>query len=69
VTRLPVHARVRLGICRSFQIVNVFPKLTALENVLLPAQLARDRGGGAHVARAEGEREDEYARRLPHAAL
>ena len=29
VTRLPVHARVRLGICRSFQIVNVFPRLSA----------------------------------------
>ena len=37
VTRLPVHARVRLGICRSFQIVNVFPQLTALQNVLIPA--------------------------------
>jgi branched-chain amino acid transport system ATP-binding protein len=37
VTRLPVHARVKMGICRSFQIVNVFPELTALENVLIPA--------------------------------
>ncbi len=36
VTRLPVHRRVKLGICRSFQIVNVFPRLTALENVLIP---------------------------------
>jgi branched-chain amino acid transport system ATP-binding protein len=36
ITRLPVHARVRRGICRSFQIVNVFPQLTALENVLIP---------------------------------
>jgi branched-chain amino acid transport system ATP-binding protein len=33
---MPVHQRVRLGICRSFQIVNVFPRLTALENVLVP---------------------------------
>jgi branched-chain amino acid transport system ATP-binding protein len=40
VTRLPVHARVRLGICRSFQIVNVFPQLTALENVLIPTLAA-----------------------------
>jgi branched-chain amino acid transport system ATP-binding protein len=37
VTRLPVHARVRLGICRSFQVVNIFPRLSALENVLIPA--------------------------------
>jgi branched-chain amino acid transport system ATP-binding protein len=36
VTHLPVHRRVRMGICRSFQIVNVFPELTALENVLIP---------------------------------
>ncbi len=40
ITRLPIHQRVRLGICRSFQIVNVFPQLTALENVLIPV-LAR----------------------------
>ncbi|HEY5191940.1 MAG TPA: ATP-binding cassette domain-containing protein, partial [Candidatus Deferrimicrobium sp.] len=25
ITRLPIHKRVRMGICRSFQIVNVFP--------------------------------------------
>ena len=43
VTRLSVHARVRLGICRSFQIVNVFPQLTALENVLIPALAALGR--------------------------
>ncbi len=43
VTHLPVHARVKLGICRSFQIVNVFPRLTALENVLIPALAAAGR--------------------------
>jgi branched-chain amino acid transport system ATP-binding protein len=36
ITRLPIHKRVRLGICRSFQIVNVFPQLTVLQNVLIP---------------------------------
>jgi branched-chain amino acid transport system ATP-binding protein len=36
VTRLSVHERVRMGICRSFQIANVFPRLTVLENVLIP---------------------------------
>ena len=40
VTRLPVHARVRLGMCRSFQVVNVFPQLSALENVLIPVLAA-----------------------------
>ena len=43
VTRLPIHARVRLGICRSFQIVNVFPALSALDNVLIPALAAAGR--------------------------
>jgi branched-chain amino acid transport system ATP-binding protein len=36
ITHLPIHKRVRLGICRSFQIVNIFPELTVLENVLIP---------------------------------
>jgi branched-chain amino acid transport system ATP-binding protein len=36
VSRLPIHQRVRLGICRSFQIVNIFPELTVLENLLIP---------------------------------
>src|SRR5512132_4107709 len=36
VTKSPVYRRVRMGICRSFQIVNIFPDLTALENVMIP---------------------------------
>jgi branched-chain amino acid transport system ATP-binding protein len=40
ITRLPIHRRVRMGICRSFQIVNVFPQLTVLQNVMIPV-LAR----------------------------
>jgi branched-chain amino acid transport system ATP-binding protein len=36
ITQLPIHKRVRLGICRSFQVVNIFPELTVLENVLIP---------------------------------
>ena len=40
ITRLPIHKRVRLGICRSFQIVNVFPELTVAQNVMIPV-LAR----------------------------
>ncbi len=36
ISRLPIHQRVRLGICRSFQIVNIFPELTVLENLLIP---------------------------------
>ncbi|HEU4382355.1 MAG TPA: ABC transporter ATP-binding protein [Anaeromyxobacteraceae bacterium] len=43
VTRLPVHRRVRLGMGRSFQIANVFPQLTVVQNVLIPALAQRGR--------------------------
>ncbi|MBU1274156.1 MAG: ABC transporter ATP-binding protein [Proteobacteria bacterium] len=36
ITHLPTHRRVRLGLCRSFQVVNVFPHLTVFENVEIP---------------------------------
>src|SRR5262249_35179556 len=35
VTRLPAHARARLGLGRTFQITQLCPDFTALENVLL----------------------------------
>ena len=38
ITALPPHRRSRLGIGRSFQITNIFPTLTALENVRLAVQ-------------------------------
>ncbi|MDX2140521.1 MAG: ABC transporter ATP-binding protein [Chloroflexota bacterium] len=38
ITTLPVHARAHLGIGRSFQITNIFPNLTVLENARLAAQ-------------------------------
>lgn len=38
ITDLSVHERTRLGIGRSFQITNVFPDLTVLENVRLAVQ-------------------------------
>ena len=40
ITSLPPHQRTRLGIGRSFQITNVFPHLTVLENVRLAVQSA-----------------------------
>jgi branched-chain amino acid transport system ATP-binding protein len=36
VTRSPTHKRVGQGLLRSFQITNIFPDLTVLENVLTP---------------------------------
>ena len=38
VTRLPTHKRIGLGMSRTFQINNLFPKLTVRQNVLLAAQ-------------------------------
>jgi branched-chain amino acid transport system ATP-binding protein len=38
ITGLPLHRRAHLGIGRSFQITNIFPNLTVLENVRLAAQ-------------------------------
>jgi branched-chain amino acid transport system ATP-binding protein len=38
ITRLPPHRRAALGLGRSFQIVSVFPNLSAFENVRLAVQ-------------------------------
>ncbi|MBC8172138.1 MAG: ABC transporter ATP-binding protein, partial [Anaerolineae bacterium] len=38
ITHQPVHRRAHLGIGRSFQITNIFPNLTVLENVRLATQ-------------------------------
>jgi ABC-type branched-subunit amino acid transport system ATPase component/ABC-type branched-subunit amino acid transport system permease subunit len=41
ITHLPAHQRIRRGLARSFQILSVFPNLTAFENVRVAVQ-ARD---------------------------
>ncbi|MBC6935505.1 MAG: ABC transporter ATP-binding protein [Chloroflexi bacterium] len=38
ITQVPLHRRAHLGMGRSFQITNIFPNLTVLENVRLAAQ-------------------------------
>jgi ABC-type branched-subunit amino acid transport system ATPase component/ABC-type branched-subunit amino acid transport system permease subunit len=40
IARLAPHKRARLGIARSFQILSVFPNLTAFENVRIAVQAA-----------------------------
>jgi branched-chain amino acid transport system ATP-binding protein len=43
VTGLPQHAFARIGIAKSFQITNVFARLSAFENVRVSAQMRRSR--------------------------
>jgi branched-chain amino acid transport system ATP-binding protein len=38
ITNLPAYARAHMGLARTFQITNLFPRLTVLENVLLALQ-------------------------------
>ena len=38
ITRLPVHARSRLGVARTFQITSILPNFTAEDNVALAVQ-------------------------------
>jgi branched-chain amino acid transport system ATP-binding protein len=38
ITALPASERARMGLSRTFQITNLFPRLTVLENVLLALQ-------------------------------
>jgi len=38
ITAEPIHRRARLGLGRSFQIINIFPEMTVLENLRLAAQ-------------------------------
>jgi branched-chain amino acid transport system substrate-binding protein len=38
ITQLPLHRTAHLGIGRSFQITNIFPNLTVLENIRLACQ-------------------------------
>ncbi|MGW0842954.1 branched-chain amino acid ABC transporter permease/ATP-binding protein [Streptomyces sp. NPDC002787] len=51
VTRLPAHARTRLGVARTFQQLAVFPSLTVAENVRVGAEQGRV-GDPAAVERA-----------------
>ncbi|KMS73348.1 ABC transporter permease [Streptomyces viridochromogenes] len=47
ITRLPAHARTRLGIARTFQQLAVFPSLTVAENVRVGAEQGRTRDPSA----------------------
>jgi neutral amino acid transport system ATP-binding protein len=50
ITGAPPHRVFALGVGRTFQLTRVFPRLTVLENMLVPAQ--RGRSGREHRQRA-----------------
>ncbi|MBI4206683.1 MAG: ABC transporter ATP-binding protein [Betaproteobacteria bacterium] len=45
ITHLPVHQRVRKGLSRSFQVMNIFAHLSVLQNILVPVLAMRGRAG------------------------
>ena len=55
VTRLPMHARVRLGLARSFQITSVLREFSVLDNVALGVQ-AHDGHSFRFLADVRGDR-------------
>jgi len=60
ITRLPAHARVRLGIAYTFQITSIYPRLPVYDNVALAVQRsgAADLTAGAFAALARVGLED-----------
>jgi branched-chain amino acid transport system ATP-binding protein len=54
ITRLPAHARVRLGIAYTFQITSIYPRLPAFDNIALAVQSrgSRDLAGETRAALA-----------------
>ena len=60
VTWLPPHRRAALGLARTYQITNLFPRLTALENCLLAVQALTP--AKFHLHRALTRYTDHFAR-------
>jgi branched-chain amino acid transport system ATP-binding protein len=55
ITHLPAHDRVHKGLTRSFQIMNVFARLSVLENILVPVLSRRRRTSRVHRLAEERE--------------
>jgi branched-chain amino acid transport system ATP-binding protein len=53
ITHLPRYERARMGLGRTFQITNLFPRLTVLENVLLALQAMDDTAFSLHRRMAD----------------
>ena len=55
ITTLPPYERAHMGLARTFQITNLFPRLSVLENVLLALQAA-DKSAFSMLARMRANR-------------
>lgn len=49
-TRRPVHVRARMGVGRTFQLIQLFPQLTVFDNLLVATHVHNDTGVVAHIA-------------------
>lgn len=49
ITSLPVHERARLGIGRTFQLIQLFPQLTVFENLLVATHVRNRTGFISHL--------------------
>lgn len=69
ITKLPVHERIHKGLSRSFQIMNVFARLSVLENILVPVLSRRGRTAQVHRISKENEAIAEARRILQEVGL
>jgi ABC-type branched-subunit amino acid transport system ATPase component/branched-subunit amino acid ABC-type transport system permease component len=54
VSQVPVHERARMGLGRTFQVLQLFGDLTVRDNLLVATHVANDTGIMAHVLATEG---------------
>ncbi len=67
---LPMHARVRLGLARSYQITSVFPRFSALDNLALALQARASSPFGLwHAIASQAELFDSARRALDEIGL
>jgi branched-chain amino acid transport system ATP-binding protein len=52
ITKMPSHKKVRLGVARTFQIVNIFPELTVYDNIKVPLLFAKPKNEVPDAAEA-----------------
>lgn len=70
ITSLPIHRRVRMGLCRSFQVVDVFPELTVFNNIQIPVLAVQRRARRLfHPVTKEAEVHREVAEVLERVGL